>query len=368
VRVFHLYRQRIPAAAPQALQILSTCHALAAAGAEVTLLADPPLEGIPGEAVLEDYGLPPEPNLRLDWLRARGRTLAGVEWRARLATWMATGDVLFSRRVDYAASWLRWRERFGGRFRVVHEWHYVASANAREAGEIERAAALERDEATVRELADGHVTVSSALADYVGPTRGPLEVIANGGPSPTPWERPERPAVVYAGLFRRTGDLDALLEAAGDLDADVIVAGGDEGGEKLAAVQARATDRIRFTGALAPVKAREVLKRGSVAVATFADSVNMRHFACPLKILEAHAAGVPVVASDFPTVRELVDPDRTGILVPPGDGRALSAAIRRVLGDEDLARRLSIAGREVAATRTWSLRGRRLYDFLGGLP
>jgi glycosyltransferase involved in cell wall biosynthesis len=65
----------------------------------------------------------------------------------------------------------------------------------------------------------------------------------------------------------------------------------------------------------------------------------------PLSILEAMAAGLPVVASSVGGVPELVVEGETGLLVPPGDPHALAAAIERLLDDSALRRRLGAAGR-----------------------
>jgi glycosyltransferase involved in cell wall biosynthesis len=71
----------------------------------------------------------------------------------------------------------------------------------------------------------------------------------------------------------------------------------------------------------------------------------------PISILEAMAAGLPVVASDVGGVRELVVEGATGMLVPAGDPDALAAALERLLGDPELRRRLGAAGRERARER-----------------
>lgn len=63
-------------------------------------------------------------------------------------------------------------------------------------------------------------------------------------------------------------------------------------------------------------------------------------------LLEAMAMGKPVVASAVGGVPEVVLDGRTGLLVPPADPVALAAAILRLLGDPDTARRLGEAGRE----------------------
>ncbi len=63
--------------------------------------------------------------------------------------------------------------------------------------------------------------------------------------------------------------------------------------------------------------------------------------------LEAMAAGVPVIASDLPTgVREVADPGRSHLLVPPGDVGALAAALRTLAEDPGRARAMGLAARE----------------------
>jgi glycosyltransferase involved in cell wall biosynthesis len=67
----------------------------------------------------------------------------------------------------------------------------------------------------------------------------------------------------------------------------------------------------------------------------------------PLALLEAMAAGVPLVATRVGGVPELV-PEGTGLLVGPGDPAALAAAIRRLLDDPALARTQAEAARRHA--------------------
>jgi glycosyltransferase involved in cell wall biosynthesis len=65
-------------------------------------------------------------------------------------------------------------------------------------------------------------------------------------------------------------------------------------------------------------------------------------------VLEAMAAGRPVVASRWPGLAEIVIDEATGFLVPPGDKAALARQTRRLIEDADLRRRLGEAGRRRA--------------------
>jgi glycosyltransferase involved in cell wall biosynthesis len=72
---------------------------------------------------------------------------------------------------------------------------------------------------------------------------------------------------------------------------------------------------------------------------------------CPLAVVEAMAAGVPVVATDAGGVAELVEHERTGLITPAGDVEALAAALASVLIGVETARAMGAAGREVALAR-----------------
>ena len=69
-----------------------------------------------------------------------------------------------------------------------------------------------------------------------------------------------------------------------------------------------------------------------------------------LVLLEAMAAGLPLVASNVGGIKDIVIDGETGLLVPPADSGVLAAAILRLLGDRELARRLGLAGMERART------------------
>ncbi|MEX3611022.1 glycosyltransferase family 4 protein [Rothia sp. LK2588] len=91
----------------------------------------------------------------------------------------------------------------------------------------------------------------------------------------------------------------------------------------------------------------------------------------PLKPIEAMALGRPVVASDIPPLAELIAGTGrpTGLVCSPESPQALAEAIERLAADEKLRAELAAAGRDFAATRTWSANARAvhaLYERLVG--
>lgn len=104
------------------------------------------------------------------------------------------------------------------------------------------------------------------------------------------------------------------------------------GGEMEPALRAQAGDGVHFLG---PMESREVLSSFDVYVhPSYYESQG-------LAILEAMAAGRPVVATDAGGVRDVVLHERTGLLVPPGNPRALAESVIRLATNRAEAERFS---------------------------
>jgi glycosyltransferase involved in cell wall biosynthesis len=150
-----------------------------------------------------------------------------------------------------------------------------------------------------------------------------------------------RPLVITPARLDDQKGHDTLLEAVAEVPEAMFVLAGE--GPRRAELEARASqlgvgERVRFLGR------REDVPRLLAACDVFC--LPSLYEGSSLAVLEAMAAGIPVVSSAIGGTEELIEDGAGGLLVPPGDAPALAAALRRVLGDADLRRELAAKARE----------------------
>lgn len=185
-----------------------------------------------------------------------------------------------------------------------------------------------------------------ALAHRVGPPRRHF-IVHNGVPDVPPRLQADPgyhpPHMVMIARFEPQKDHASLVRALAPLDTapwtlDLIGDGPLRETCRGEVVAAGLSDRIRFPGEVDDVAER--LSRAQLVVLT-------SHWeALPLTLLEAMRAGLPTVATDVGGVSEAVDDGLTGLLVPPGDVRALTTALARVVDDPGLRTSMGAAARE----------------------
>lgn len=150
----------------------------------------------------------------------------------------------------------------------------------------------------------------------------------------------EHPTVFFCGRHEERKGLAVLLDALGSLPPDVRCWVASEGPETPALQTRYAGDpRIEWLGRISDEEKIARLKGASVFCAP---SLHGESFGVVL--IEAMAAGTPVVASSLPGYQNVATNDVDSILVPPGDAAALGAALSTILFDRSTAERLRIAG------------------------
>lgn len=183
---------------------------------------------------------------------------------------------------------------------------------------------------------------------------------------------PERVHVVYNGVdashFAAGSDMDNAMAIGtiGRLEAQKNLGMFIEAASRVLKASAGCRFNIVGEGSLRTELEEEVRRRGlGDAIAFRGTTSDVAGFlgglgqfwltsdweGTPNVVLEAMAAGVPVLATDVGAVAELVDDGRTGFLIPAGDAGLLADRSMRLMEDRDLARRMCDRGREAALTR-----------------
>jgi L-malate glycosyltransferase len=150
-----------------------------------------------------------------------------------------------------------------------------------------------------------------------------------------------RPLVLTPARLNPQKGHRVLLEAVTEVPDALFLLAGD--GHERAPLEAEAerlgvADRVRFLGR------REDVPQLLAACDVFA--LPSLYEGSSLAVLEAMAAGIPIVSSAIGGTEELIEDGRSGLLVPPGDAKALAAALRHVLSDEALRKDLADRARE----------------------
>ena len=125
--------------------------------------------------------------------------------------------------------------------------------------------------------------------------------------------------------------------------------------------------RTDLLGPLGRPAVADLLARARVGLVALHATPQYRD-AYPTKLFEYMAAGLPVVATDVPLWRSVVEGAGCGLLVDPLDPAAVAAACARLLEDDALAARMGAAGRDAALARfSWRGEGERLVRFYDAL-
>jgi len=153
----------------------------------------------------------------------------------------------------------------------------------------------------------------------------------------------EGPVLVFAGRLTAQKSLDDALAAVAANEGVTLLIAGD--GDERSILERRSAElglagRVRFLG---PQPRERVLELFRAADASILSS-SWENF--PHTVVEALAAGTPVLATSVGGVAEVVHDGENGLLVPPGDVEALAAAVRRYFEDDGVRERLRAAAAE----------------------
>ena len=363
MRILYLADIRFPIERANGIQTMETAYALASLGHDVELGVRPDTQSPPRDP-FQFYALPRADRLRFARAPVTGpyalRRLHYLAW-AVLRARRRAADVIFTRDLGVARAILRVPRV--GRPAVVYESHGYAPVFAATIDELvigtrpasaSKLRRLERRERSVWTRAEGYIATTQVLVDELSRqwgVRSNVTVVPNGVRLPASREfpvppPPGRPIAAYAGHLYPWKGSDVFLQALAELKAvRGLVIGGHPREADWTRVHRLAerlgiADRVTFAGFVPAPEVLERLAAASIVVVPTTGTASAR-FTSPLKLFEYMASGRPIVATDLPSIREIIRDGVNGLLVPPDNPPQMAAAIQKLVDDPALGVRLA---------------------------
>lgn len=184
-------------------------------------------------------------------------------------------------------------------------------------------------------------------------------------PHPTPMgERPQE--FVYIGSISEDRNIYRMIEAAARVSggqARLRLAGGFASAEtQRRAVEMPEWNSVTFEGWVSREGVAGILSDGRAGLVVL-KPVAHEMLTLPIKLFEYMAAGMPVISSDFPLWREIVDSPQCGLLIDPTSTDELVGAMQWMLDNPDEAQAMGERGRQAVVERyNWSLEALTLLE------
>ncbi len=180
---------------------------------------------------------------------------------------------------------------------------------------------------------------------------------------------PDQQHIVYVGQFYVWKGVDTLIAAAKLLPESVqvhLVGGTPEETPRIKALIAQqGVTNIALVGRVAPTQVQTWMAAADVLVLPNSgkQAVSM-YYTSPLKLFEYLAVGGAIVASDLPSIGEVLTHEETALLVAPDDAAALANGITRLCEETHLAQQLRQQAKTLALRYTWDARADQILDFV----
>lgn len=179
----------------------------------------------------------------------------------------------------------------------------------------------------------------------------------------------DKKIVMYAGHLYTWKGVQTLVETEKFLSDDILIVfvGGTEfdlNNFKIKNNELFTHKKILFLGHLAPREIPEILTSADCLVLpNSAEEIRSEKYTSPLKMFEYMASGKPVVASDLPSIREILN-EKNATFFKPDDSKDLAEKIKDVLNNLQLAEKKAIQAKEDVKNYTWQKRAEKILNFI----
>ncbi len=368
MKLIYFANIRIPTERAHGIQIMKTCEAFARNGAEVTLVAPARTNRFKNDPFAyyrleKNFKIKKLPCLDLVFLGSIGFKIETLTFAASVAifAFFQTGAVLFTRdeAVAFATALVgkkicweahQGKNNFITRFLIKKKVKIVAISHGLKNFYLKLGAREENILVAPDgvDLAEFNLNISKIDARVkLGLSR-------------------EKKIILYTGHLYDWKGADVLAEAAGGLgkDKEVIFVGGADEDIALFKKKFGWFSNIKILGRRPHAEIPLYLKAADVLVLPNSGREDIsRFYTSPMKLFEYMASGRPIVASDLPSIREVLN-EKNAVFSEPDNPVKLRDAIELALRDKELTQRIADRALLDAGEYDWRIRARKVLDFL----
>lgn len=177
------------------------------------------------------------------------------------------------------------------------------------------------------------------------------------------WEAKEKAVCYIGGIWEQRGIYE-MVEAIGQTNAKILLAGKFPHAEQRhKAVSMPGWANVKELGHLNRKGVADTLSKSMAGLVVLHPIINYLD-ALPVKMFEYMSAGIPVIASNFPLWKEIVEGNECGICVNPMNPEAIANAIKWIINNPEKAKLMGQNGRKAIQKKyNWENEGEKLCNF-----
>ncbi len=376
VKIIYPVPESFPDNRARFIQIINTCYSLAEIGCKVFLITSIKNK-YPMKEIFKFYGLKEIDNLKILPIFSRELSLGKIKITINtlfnlnlLKTILSKFDkskdtVIYLRHLKLAAFLIKLRKfhRFPIFFEI-HEIFHLTTTNRRK---LEK---LKKIEQEVYSNSDCLVCITQALKAYlIDEMKIKNKIFVIPDAVKKEWFNiiPESPEyIIYCGSLYSWKGVDVLIKAMQYLPEEkLLILGSGKNLEKLKELSKTigVSERIIFAGSVNHSHVPEYLAKAKIAVLpNIKEKTSL--FSSPLKLFEYMAAGLPIVASDLPVLREILTEGENALFFEAGNPVSLANAIKKFLANRDLYEKVSINNKKTSNLFSYEKRAKDIYTII----
>ena len=174
-----------------------------------------------------------------------------------------------------------------------------------------------------------------------------------------------KPIITHIGSIRKGRGFNTIINAAKDMKEFlfVFVCGHSADIEIINKQKDKKLSNVKFIDFLANAEIPSILKISDALLMTYSSNLDTLRFTSPLKMFEYMASGKPLISSDYPVLREILN-EKNSLLIESSNSNVLQNAIIKIIDDKEFSNSISIQALKDVKNYTWSNRAKKIIKFM----